>query len=96
MSDLLNKAVAELDPKVKAAGFDGSIKIEISGEGSLLINESGVAISDDSADCTLSMDADTFQGIADGTENPAGAFMSGKITVDGDMGTAMKLSGLLG
>ena len=51
---------------------------------------------DDAADVTLSADADTFQGILSGDVNPTSAFMTGKLSVDGDMGAAMKLGSLLG
>ena len=50
---------------------------------------------DDEADVTLSAVAETFKGIFDGEVNPTGAFMAGQLTVDGDMGLAMKLAGVL-
>jgi putative sterol carrier protein len=55
-----------------------------------------VHASDDDADVTLIADVDTFRGILAGEINPTSAFMSGKLSIDGDMGTAMKLGGLLG
>ena len=44
---------------------------------------------------TLSADVETFQSILDGELNPTAAFMSGKLTVDGDMGAAMRLGSVL-
>ena len=44
---------------------------------------------------TLSADAETFEAILSGDLNPTGAFMAGKLKVDGDMGMAMKLGTVL-
>jgi putative sterol carrier protein len=43
----------------------------------------------------MTADADTFQDILSGALNPTSAFMSGKLKLDGDMGTAMKLGSAL-
>ena len=48
--------------------------------------------SDEDADVTLSADVDTFEQILSEDLNPTAAFMSGKLSVDGDMGIAMKLA----
>jgi hypothetical protein len=37
------------------------------------------------ADCSITMDAQTLAGIADGTVNPVKAFMSGRVGVAGQM-----------
>ncbi len=96
MSDILNAAVAALNEKLGGADFGGSAKFSIDGEGAVVIDSSGARISDDPADVTLSADAETFQGIMSGDENPTSAFMTGKLKVDGDMGMAMKLASVLG
>lgn len=95
MSDIITAAVAELRAKI-GDSFDGSAKFLIEGEGAIVINGSGVHESDDDTDVTLMADVDTFRGILAGDINPTSAFMSGKLSVDGDMGTAMKLGALLG
>lgn len=94
MSDILEKAVAELNEKL-GGGFDGSAKFELTGVGAVIIDAGGARIGDDEADVTLSADAETFEAILSGELNPTGAFMSGKLTVDGDMGVAMKLASVL-
>ncbi len=94
MSDILEKAVAELNEKL-GGGFDGSAKFELTGVGAVVIDANGARIADDEADVTLSADAETFEAILSGELNPTGAFMSGKLTVDGDMGVAMKLASVL-
>lgn len=96
MSDIINMAVTALNAKLGADGFDGSAKFDIEGEGSIVIDENGARASDDAADVTLSADVETFQAILEGDQNPTAAFMTGKLSVDGDMGLAMKLAGVLG
>lgn len=94
MSDVINQAVTALSDKMDGE-FDGSVKFVIEGEGSIMVDGDGVRAGDDDAECTMTADADTFQSILDGDLNPTAAFMSGKLTVDGDMGTAMKLGTVL-
>lgn len=95
MSDTLNKAVAALNEKMGGAGFDGTAKFVMGEEGTFVIDESGARVGDDEADVTLTADLDTFQEIFDGTLNPTAAFMSGKLSIDGDMGAAMRLAQVL-
>ena len=51
---------------------------------------------DDAADVTLTASAETFQSIVSGDLNPTAAFMTGKLSIDGDMGAAMRLGSALG
>ena len=95
MSDRLDAAVEKLNEKMEGAGFAGTAKFEITGEGAIVVDGSGARVSDDDADVTLSADADTFQSMLEGDTDPTSAFMSGKLTVDGDMGMAMKLASVL-
>lgn len=95
MSDFLQKAAAELSEKLASASFDGSAKFAVEGEGAIMLDGSGARVADEEADVTLSADADTFRSIFEGEMNPTGAFMSGKLTVDGDMGMAMQLASVL-
>ena len=95
MSDIVNEAVKLLNEKMGDSGFDGSAKFEIAGEGSIVIDSDGARAADDDTEVTLSADTETFQGILDGSTNATSAFMSGSLSVDGDMGTAMKLASVL-
>ncbi len=95
MSDVITEAVAALNEKMGGTGFDGSAKFDIEDEGGIIIDENGARAGDDDADVTLSATAETFKAILDGEQNPTAAFMTGKLKVDGDMGLAMKLSGVL-
>ncbi|KGJ05043.1 SCP-2 sterol transfer family protein [Paracoccus halophilus] len=93
MSKVVEAAVAALDEKAK--GFDGTAKFVIEGEGSIFIDADGARAGDDEAEVTLTADRATFEGLLNGDVNPTMAFMSGKLKVDGAMGTAMKLGALL-
>jgi len=96
MSEVITEAVTALNAKMGADGFDGVAKFDIEGEGAIVIDGNGARAGDDDADVTLSASAETFKAILDGEQNPTAAFMTGKLSVDGDMGLAMKLAGVLG
>ncbi len=95
MSDILEKAAAVLNEKLTGGEFDASAKFDISDLGAIILDSDGARVSDEEADVTLSADAETFEQILNGEMNPTGAFMSGKLSVDGDMGIAMKLASVL-
>ena len=96
MSDMIEKAVKALNAKLGDAGFDGSAKFVIEGEGAIVLDTEGVRIGDDDTDVVLTASAETFQGILNGEVNPTMAFMSGKLSIDGSMSEAMKLASVLG
>ena len=83
------KAIKE---KMSENSFDGSAKFEIEGEGSIVINESKVYASDEETDVTLKASVEIFKEIFNGELDPTAAFMTGKLKIDGDMGTAMRLA----
>ena len=95
MSEILDTALKALSDKLGGDGIDGSIKFEIEGTGAIRIDENGASLDDGDADCTITAEADVFQELLAGELNPTSAFMSGKISIDGDMGMAMKLGSLL-
>lgn len=96
MSTVIDAAVSAIAAKLDG-GFDGSAKFVIEGEGAVIVDAAGVRAASDSdaADVTMTAEADTFQDILAGSINPASAFMTGKLKLDGDMGTAMKLGSAL-
>ena len=94
MSDVISGAVEALSAKM-SGGFSGSAKFVIEGEGAIMVDGDGVRAGDEDADVTLTAEADVFEAILSGDMDPTGAFMSGKLTVDGDMGMAMQLGSAL-
>ncbi len=96
MSEIVSAAAAALASKIGDAGFDGSVKFELTGEGVIRIVDGAVTTEDGDADCTITADPDTFKDMFEGEIDPTAAYMTGKIKVDGDMGVAMKLGQLLG
>lgn len=89
MSDIINAAVEQLNAKI--GSFSSTAKFIIEDEGSIIIDENGARAADDEAEVTLIASRETFEGILDGSISPTTAFMTGKLKVDGNMGTAMQL-----
>ncbi len=94
MSQVTEDAVKALNAKLDG-GFDGRVKFDIENEGTVMVDESGARAADEEADCTMTADAETFEAILSGELNPTTAFMSGRLSVEGDMGTAMRLGSAL-
>lgn len=94
MNDVIESAVKALNEKIDG-GFDGVAKFSIEGEGDIIIDGDGAHAGDGEAEVTLTADADTFQAILSGELNATSAFMTGKLTVEGDMGKAMQLGSIL-
>ena len=94
MSKILEEFQAFLDPKAKG-GIKGTAKLDITGEGTLMLTEDGAEIADAPADVTLSASEATFRNILSGDQNPVMAFMSGKLKVDGNTQRALKVSAIL-
>ena len=94
MSDVMDQAVAALSEKLDG-GLDGSVKFVLKGEGSIMADGAGVRAEDGAADVTLTAEAEDFRDMMTGALNPTTAFMTGRLTVDGDMGLAMRLASML-
>ncbi len=95
MSEVLNAAVEALTAKMAEADFSNTAKFAIEDEGSIVIDDAGVRISDDETDVTLTASIETFQALLEGELDPTSAFMTGRLSIDGDMGAAMQLGGAL-
>ncbi len=99
MSQVIDAAVQALSAKMTSP-FDGVAKFVIAGEGAVMIDGASVRAADQAADepadVTLTASTETFRAILDGDLNPTTAFMTGKLSVDGSMGLAMKLGAVLG
>lgn len=95
MSDMIEQAVAKLNEKLDASGFDGTAKFVIEGEGAIMMDADGARAEDGEADVTMTADVDTFKSILAGELNPTAAFMAQRLQVDGDMGAALRLGSVL-
>lgn len=100
MSEILDKAIAALTEKLGSADIGSVVKFAIDGVGEVIVDgtQSPPAISagDGAADVTIGAAPDVFQDMLAGQIDPTGAYMSGKLRIDGDMGVAMKLAPMLG
>ena len=96
MSNVIAEAVKALAEKIGPTGFDGTVKFVIKDEGAIMVDGSGVRVGDEEADVTLTASTETFQRMMAGDLNPTSAFMTGKLSLDGNMSMAMKLGSLLG
>ena len=95
MTDIMAHAVETIEKKLEGTVFDGSAKFEIEDQGSVIIDASGVRVSDDETEVTLSTNLETFQEILEGDLDSTAAFMTGRLKLDGDMSTAMRLASVL-
>jgi putative sterol carrier protein len=95
MSEAVAAAVTTLNERLDGGGIEGTVRIVIEDEGSLIVDGAGARPGDGDADCTLTASADTFRDMLEGALDPTSAFMGGRLAIDGDMGAAMRLAGLL-
>lgn len=94
MSKVIDAAAEALNEKA-GKGFDAVAKFVFVGEGSLMLDADGARAGDDPADVTLTASTEVFQALLAGELSATTAFMTGKLTVDGSMGLAMKLGQVL-
>jgi len=95
MSEVIDQAVQAIAGRMQGQSFEGTAKFVLPGEGAIMLAGGEVRAGDEPADVTLTADTDTFRAILDGDTNPTAAFMTGKLPVDGDMGKALALAGIL-
>ncbi|MDA4847229.1 SCP2 sterol-binding domain-containing protein [Hoeflea poritis] len=92
-------SVAELAESMKdrvaEGSFDSVVKFDCGDDGVLVIDNQSISTEDQEADCTISVSLEDLQSIVAGELDPTGAFMQGKLKVDGDMSVAMKLGQVL-
>ncbi len=92
VTDGLRQRTASKPPfgnSVKFAFAEGVILVDGTGAGNVVSNDDGPA------QCTIKMTMDDFKAMAAGQLDGMTAFMTGKLKIEGDMGVAMKLQGLL-
>ena len=93
LEDIAEKLTARL------GGFNHTMKVDFDGDGFVFVdatqNPPVAALEDKDAEVTLVTSVDTFEKILRGEQDPNIAFMMGKLKVQGSMGLALKLNGLL-
>jgi putative sterol carrier protein len=81
-----------------AQALDASYRFDVEGAGSWRVESDGAALvvteSDAPADCVIRANEDTFLRIVRGEQSPMGAYMTGKVKVEGDLGLALRLRDL--
>jgi putative sterol carrier protein len=73
------------------------VKLDFGAEGAVMLDGAASQVSeeDGAADTTIKVSWDDWQAMAAGQLDGMTAFMTGKLKVDGDMGNAMQLQGVL-
>jgi putative sterol carrier protein len=84
----------------RTRGLRATYRFDVDGAGSWLVavDDGTVSVSegDADADCVIAVREDMLLRIVRGQQNAMGAFLMGKIRVEGDAGLAMRLRDLLG
>ncbi|MEO9964397.1 MAG: SCP2 sterol-binding domain-containing protein [Reichenbachiella sp.] len=88
VKELASKKSGAIGSKIKFQFDEGIIYLDDT------ISPTSVSNEDEYADCTVRVSLSNFNKLMSGDMNAMGAFMMGKIKVDGDMSVAMKLSNL--
>jgi len=74
-----------------------TVKLDFGEEGVVLLDGASEKVSEDdgAADTTIKVSWEDWQKMAAGELDGMTAFMTGKLKIDGDMGNAMQLQGVL-
>jgi putative sterol carrier protein len=100
-ADKMDQAAAALNRNASAAGAVGAIyKFVLEGEGggTWIVNLKGspsISTSDGPSDCTIKMAASDFVEMLEKRVLGQDLFFAGKLQIEGDMGLALKLEGLI-
>ena len=92
---------SELLAKMQDAGAwlpGKTVKIDFGGDDGVILLDGAnnlVSDADTAADTTIKISWDDWQAMASGALDGMTAFMTGKLKVEGDMGNAMQLQGVL-
>ncbi len=72
-------------------GFDERVRFEIDGLGSLILDSKGARVGSGEAECVLTADAETFANLLSRESDPSHLYFSGRLQVQGNLGTAIRL-----
>jgi putative sterol carrier protein len=100
-AEILNKLPSTVDP-AKLAGINATVVFDLSGDNggkwTLKVADGAANVTDGadpSASATIKMSDADYVAMTSGNLNPMMAFMSGKIKVEGDLNTVMKLQSIM-
>lgn len=83
----------------KLSGFNHTMKLDFNDDGFVFVDATQTppvaTLEDKDAEVTLVTSIETFEKILSGQQDPNIAFMMGKLKVQGSMGLALKLNGML-
>ncbi len=98
VSDANNPVLIEmiglLTPRAQGR-LQGSAKLVVEDQGSVMLDETGARAGDGPADVTLAASESTFRKLLAGDLNPVMAVMTRKLKVDGTPTRALKVSDIL-
>jgi len=101
-SEELTQAVAVMNSKIAGREpFGSTIRFDFKNGTSIYIDGKSeppqvVENGEGDADCTVSAAPDVFKDLVAGDLDPTAAFMTGKVSIDGDMTAALQLQKVLG
>ena len=96
MSEKISALMTLLTEKIEAAGgLEKTVKFSMEGHTPIIAGPEGVKQREGEADVTLIARLDNLVALFNGKLNPAMAFMSGKIKVEGDTTVAASLKNIL-
>ncbi|MFK7939373.1 MAG: SCP2 sterol-binding domain-containing protein [Roseovarius sp.] len=90
LTDFADAVTARAKGRIK-----GTVRLDMPDLGVLFVDETGAEISEKAAEITLTAKSGVFQNIFEGSQNPATAFMTGKLKVDGNPMRALKIGEIL-
>ena len=90
LTDITSLVSARAKGRIK-----GTVSIDMPDLGTLFVDETGAIESGEAAEITLTATSEVFRNIVDGSQNPATAFMTGKLKVDGNPMRALKIGEIL-
>ena len=97
-SEQVQQIIQQMGTAIGAnCGLGGTLKFDFGDSGKIYLDGVAGKVSneDGAADTTIKVKLEDFVDMAGGKLDPTAAFMQGKLRVEGDMGVAMQLQGVM-
>jgi putative sterol carrier protein len=95
MAMSVEDVVEKIRARVESSGFGRSVKFDTGSDGVIVIDGASISTTDAPTDCTIKLSLDDLEAMISGDLSPTAAFMTGKLSVEGDMSVAMALSQII-